>query len=84
MLFVKGGYSRLRYDVTLPASLAGTDISDALKASLGEFKKGVFKLGAGYERKLTDTFSVRAGVDYVKHKDIHKQLEAKVALIVSF
>lgn len=83
LLFAKVGYSRLRYTLKMPDTFDG-EINDALSATLTDYSKGALKLGAGYERKLTDTFSVRVGADYTKYKQLHKQLEAKVAFIVNF
>ncbi len=83
LLFAKAGYSRLRYEVQLGEGISGEALTFPA-GTLGKFSKGALKLGAGYERKLTDMLSVRIGADYTKHKDLHKQLEAKMALIVNF
>lgn len=83
LIFAKAGYSRLRYEVKLGEGVSGAALTFP-EGTFGDFSKGALKLGAGYERKLTDMFSVRIGADYTKHKDMHKQLEAKVALIVNF
>lgn len=84
LIFAKAGYSHLRIDLQLPDTLKDVEISDALRASLGESSHGAWKLGAGYERKINNILSMRVGVDYTKHKQMHKQLEGKIAAIINF
>ena len=92
LVFIKAGYNRLRFGelpfgVDIPLSDTLAEFVNSLNDSAGSLK-----LGAGYERKLSNLLSVRLGVDYSKNGQSFedgrefrtKQLEGKAAFIVNF
>ena len=77
LMYGKIGYNRYRLDL-ISSGTDGNPENQVRKESDGGMRYGI-----GYERKVTDTFNVRIGGEYAKHT-FYKQLEGKVALIVTF